>query len=198
MERISTRWLVQVAVLAAIIVVMSVTPLGYLKVGTVEITFLMIPVIIGSIVIGVKAGTILGAIWGFTSFLQCFGASAFGTMLFSYNPFYTFIVCLVPRVLMGLLVGLLFKAIYSADKTPGSTLAFSFASIVGPLLNTLLFVGGVFLMFWNEPGIVELRGGMNVLAFFVAFVGVNGLVEAIVSFFVGAAVSRAVYKYVNK
>ena len=40
------------AILMAIILVMSFTPLGYLKVGIVSITFLAIPVVIGGIVLG--------------------------------------------------------------------------------------------------------------------------------------------------
>ena len=47
------------AVLTALIFVMAFTPLGYLKIGTVSITFLMIPVVIGAIVGGPSVGTVL-------------------------------------------------------------------------------------------------------------------------------------------
>ena len=40
------------AVLAALVLLMSFTPLGYLKVGFVSITFLTIPVAIGAMVVG--------------------------------------------------------------------------------------------------------------------------------------------------
>ena len=40
------------AVLTALIFVMAFTPLGYLKVGVVSITFLTIPVVIGAIIGG--------------------------------------------------------------------------------------------------------------------------------------------------
>ena len=198
MEKFSTKWLVQVAVLAAIIVVMSVTPIGYLKVGAIEITFLMIPVVVGAIVLGPKAGTILGLVFGVTSFAQCFGTSPFGTTLMGIQPIYTFIVCIVPRVLMGLLSALAFVGLHKVDKTPAKAMSFSLASVTGPLLNTLLFVGGVFLFFWNSEFITGLRDGRNILAFFVWFVGINGVIEAIVTFVIGGAISRAVYKVANR
>ena len=42
-----TLKLVETAMLAAIVVLMSFTPIGYLKVGALSITFIMIPVVIG-------------------------------------------------------------------------------------------------------------------------------------------------------
>ena len=60
------------AVLAALIVVLSFTPLGYLKIGVVSITFIMIPVVIGAVMEGPATGALLGLVFGATSFIQCF------------------------------------------------------------------------------------------------------------------------------
>ena len=54
--------LTQTAILTAIIFLMSFTPIGYLKVGFVEITFLVIPVAVGAILLGPAVGTFLGFI----------------------------------------------------------------------------------------------------------------------------------------
>ena len=56
------------AILMAIILVMSFTPLGYLRVGPVAITFLTIPVVIGAVLLGPWYGAFLGAVFGATSF----------------------------------------------------------------------------------------------------------------------------------
>ncbi|MEE1247368.1 MAG: ECF transporter S component, partial [Acutalibacteraceae bacterium] len=48
------------AVLTALIFVMAFTPLGFLKIGVVSITFLMIPVVIGAIIGGPAVGAVLG------------------------------------------------------------------------------------------------------------------------------------------
>ena len=45
-----------------------------------------VPVAVGAIILGPKGGAICGLAFGITSFMQCFGMGAFGTMLFSINP----------------------------------------------------------------------------------------------------------------
>jgi uncharacterized membrane protein len=64
-------------ILIALTLVMAFTPVGYLKVGAVSISFLMIPVAVGAIAVGPWAGALLGAVFGITSFVQCFGADPF-------------------------------------------------------------------------------------------------------------------------
>ena len=88
-----TRTLTTLGILTAIILVMTFTPLGYIKTMGLEITLLHIPVILGAALTGPAGGMVLGAVFGFTSFFQCFGLSTFGTTLFSINPAGTFIVC---------------------------------------------------------------------------------------------------------
>ena len=95
-----TRTLTTLGILTAIILVMTFTPLGYIKTMGLEITLLHIPVILGAALTGPTGGMVLGAVFGFTSFFQCFGLSTFGTTLFSINPAGTFIVCVIPRVLL--------------------------------------------------------------------------------------------------
>ena len=78
------------AMLSAIILLMAFTPLGYLQLGPVKMTFIMIPVAVGAMTLGEKTGAFLGLVFGITSFIQCFGLDAFGTTLLSINPIFTF------------------------------------------------------------------------------------------------------------
>lgn len=184
--------LVLTALLTALIIVMAFTPLGYLKAGAIEITFITIPVIIGAVLLGPVGGLFLGAVFGITSFIQCFGMSTFGVALFSVSPLHTAIVCIVPRVLMGWLTAVIFKAVSSKDKT--SFVQYLVVSIAGPLLNTILFTGTLLLLFNNAPIIIQLKeqfGSTNVMAFAAAFVGVNGLIEAGVCAVLGTALCKA-------
>ena len=64
--------MVILAVLIALTLVMALTPLGYLKIGALSISFLCIPIAIGATVLGPTAGLILGTLFGITSFVQCF------------------------------------------------------------------------------------------------------------------------------
>lgn len=190
------RRFTQLSILIALILIMGFTPLGYLKVGLVEISFLTIPVVIGAIVLGPLSGAILGGVFGITSFIQCFGMSAFGAQLLEINPILTAILCIIPRVLMGYLAGLIFVAIKKIDKH--KLVSYAAASLSGALLNTILFVGGLVLLFGNSEYIGSMIGGRNVLAFGAAFVGINGIVEAIAATIVGAAVSKVLAVTVNK
>ena len=87
MKKKQIVYLTQLALLSAIVWLMAFTPIGYLRTAGLEITFILIPVIVGGIVLGPAAGTILGLQFGITSFIQCFGISFFGSTLLSINPF---------------------------------------------------------------------------------------------------------------
>ena len=187
-----TRKLTQMALLTAIILLMAFTPLGYLRTGVVEITFIMIPVVVGAILMGPGAGAILGGVFGLTSFIQCFGMSALGAMLLQVNWFFTFVVCFVPRVLMGWLAGLIFKALYKVDKT--RLVSFAVASLSGAVLNTIFFVGSLRLLFYNTVLGMAAESGISVLAFLLSFVTLNSVLECAACLIVGTAISKALYK----
>ena len=182
--------------LVAVTLVLGFTPIGYIKLGFIEITVLQIPVIIAAILYGKKGGTLLGAVFGITSFIQCFGMSAFGAAMLSVNPFMCAVTCIVPRTLMGFLTGLLFEFFSKHDKKQvWSLLA---ASLCAAVLNTILFMTTFLLGFWNAEFVQSMADGKNVLAFCVAFVGINGVVEAIVCALLGTAIGKAMLAAKNR
>lgn len=183
------------AMLAAIIVLMAFTPVGYLQIGLVKMTFIMIPVAVGAITLGEKSGAFLGLVFGITSFVQCFGLDIFGTTLMSINPIYTFIMCLVPRVLMGYLCGLIYKALARFKKG----IAVVVASLSAPIFNTLFFMTLLMLFFGNSDYIMSMRAGTESLwAFLVAFVGLNGVMEVVTTTVIAPPVALAVEKATKK
>ena len=187
--------LAQLALLSAIVWLMAFTPIGYLKTAGLEITFIMIPVIIGAIVLGPADGAILGLEWGATSFIQCFGISAFGTTLFSLNPVWTFIVCVVPRVLAGWIPGLMFRALQPHDRTAGQVASCVGSALVGTLSNTVFFMSLLMLIFGQSDLIASLQQQLNTpnaFLFVLAFVGINGVVEIVTASIVAPAVAIAV------
>lgn len=184
-----TQSLALTGVLTAVVIIMAFTPLGYLKTPGVEISFIMLPVVIGAILLGPRTGAILGGVFGLTSFIQCFGMSAFGSTLLGINPIFTFILCVVPRILAGWLPGLIFNALKKFDKT--KFISFAIASLSGALLNTVLFVALLVLFFWQTDYIQSLGASTNnVFGFFIAFVGLNGLLEAITCLVLGTAITK--------
>ncbi len=195
----STLKMVQLALFIAIIILMAFTPIGYIKTPAIEITLIVIPVTVGAIVLGPASGAILGGVFGITSFIQCFGMSAFGAALLGINPVATLVVCLVPRILMGWLSGLVFMALKKIDKT--KVISYAVASLAGPVLNTILFMSALMLFFYKTDyiqGFVSMTGTTNVFAFVIAFVGINGLIEAGINFVAGGAVSKALDTFVKR
>ena len=83
-NKFSTKYLVEMALLVAIILLMAFTPIGYIKTAGLEITLIVVPVAVGAVTLGPTAGAILGGVFGITSFIQCFGMSTFGVALFSH------------------------------------------------------------------------------------------------------------------
>lgn len=192
MRSTKTIKMAQMAILIAVVLIMAFTPLGYLKTVGLEISLITIPVAIGAMVIGPLAGVVLGAVFGLTSFYQCFGMSQFGAMLLSINPFYTFLVCVPTRILMGYLAGVLFKGFIKADKK--NVVCYFLGGLVTAMLNTIFFMGVLVLGFWGTDYIQGLAGGNGVMLFIILFVGINGVVEWIATTVVGGIVSKAVAK----
>ena len=157
--------LVEMALLVAIILILAFTPLGYIKTLGLEITLIVVPVTIGAIILGPLGGAVLGAVFGITSFIQCFGMSPFGAVLLGINPLSKFPKMKNWKILI--------------------------ANLAGPILNTFFFMSTLVIFFFSSDYIQSLAGGLNPFRFVIAFVGVNGLVEAAACFVVGSAITKA-------
>lgn len=169
------------AILVAIILILSFTPLGYLKAGVIEITILMLPIAVGSILISPAAGAVLGFVFGLTSLW-------FATPLLAINAILAVVTCIVPRVLAGYLCGVIARAIKN------KTVSCVVGSLSASLLNTVLFTVTLLALFSKSDYIMGMMGGMNILKFAVALVGINGVVEAIAVTLLGSIITRALIK----
>ncbi len=176
-KRSDTKRLVLLAMLSAILLIMSYTPLGYLNIGPLAISLNMIPVAIGAVALGPTAGAFLGGVFGVTSCLQCVGiggSSAMGVILFEISPILTIIQRFATRVLAGLLAGLVFRGM---KKLTNGTISFFVAGFCGALFNTVLFMLALVLLFGNTEYLQSLIAGRNVIVFICTFVGINAVVE---------------------
>ena len=136
-----------------------------------------------------------GAVFGLTSFLQCIGVggtSAMGAVLFEINPVLAFIQRFIPRLLDGLLLGYIFRAVRKAGNVYAACLVTGFCSA---FLNTAFFMGALVVLFGNTEYVQGLMGGKNVIVFICTFVGINAVCEMISSTIltgaIGAALSKA-------
>lgn len=190
-----TRRLAVLSVLSALTAVVAFLPLKTLGL---EITFTTIPIAVSAILYGSFGGAVVGGVFGIVSFLQCLGYSAFGSVLLSINPFYTFLVCVPTRILAGLLAGLIFKTFKKSCRSDIPALLLT--SLAAPVFNTLLFMSTLVLFFYNTDYIqdfVSVLGAANPFMFVILFVGINGLVEIICGFIVAFPCGKAISKYLK-
>lgn len=193
-NRFDTRRLVILAMLTAVLLVMSYTPLGYLNIGPLAISLNMIPVAIGAVALGPQGGALLGGVFGITSCLQCVGiggTSAMGVILFEISPLRTIIQRLVTRILAGLLTGYLFVAL---RKLTHHTAVYFLTGFCAAALNTLLFMLVLVLLFGRTDYVQSLIAGRSIIAFVCTFVGVNALVEMLTATAAVGLVGKALEK----
>ncbi|MDO4269977.1 MAG: ECF transporter S component [Eubacteriales bacterium] len=192
--KINIRFMTELALLTAITLIMAYTPLGYLRVGPLNASFLTVPMGIGAILMGPGAGAVLGLVFGLTSFGNALtGGSAMGAALLMASPAGYFVVSVVGRVLAGFFCGLVFRAARKVDKR--GVVSYAVGAVSAPLLNTLFYMGFIVLLFFGcdyVQGLVATTGAANPIAFVLALVGVQGLVEALICGAVGCIVSKAV------
>lgn len=195
-KKLNLQRLTLLGIFTAIILLMSFTPLGYLKVGAIEITLIMIPVAVGAIITDARGGLFLGTIFGLTSFLV--GLSSPTVLILIdldpvINTILIFIWLVVPRALMGLLVSLIFKAISKIDRT--NTVSFLIASASGAVLNTLLYVTFMFLTFGFNKDFLELFGADSIIVVIIGLITFNAVIEIAISLIVGGGISKALSVY---
>ena len=189
-----TMRLTLMGLLTAILLLMAYTPLGYLNIGPLAITFNVIPVALAAITLGPVGGAAMGAVFGLTSFLQCIGVggtSVMGATLFAINPFLAFIQRFIPRLLDGLLLGYVFQ--YSR-RSFGDRIACLITGFCSAFFNTVLFMTFLVVLFGNTEYLQGLIGGRNVLLFICSFVGFNAVFEMISSTLLTGAVGLALLK----
>ena len=200
-NKFTTAQLTLLGLMIAILLVMSYTPLGYLNIGPLAISFNVIPVAISAIVLGPVGGAVAGGAFGLTSFLQCIGVggtSAMGVMLFSINPVLAFVQRFIPRLLDGICLGYIFRGVRKVSNT---YVACAVTGFFSAFLNTLFRFATVFFMsalvglFGNTEYVQNLMGGHNVIIGCCLMVGINAVCEmvssTIITGAVGAALSRA-------
>lgn len=185
----TTARLTLMALLIALLIV-----LGYVNIpqpAGLSITFNMIPVAIAAIALGVKGGAIIGGVFGIISFLQCFGLigySAMGAALLNVSPVLTFIHRFVSRLLVGILTALIYRYLKSKINIHITCILTGFSAA---LLNTVFFMSMLVLLFSNTAYMQEQMAGRGMIAYLVASIGINALVEMIVAAVVTGAVGVA-------
>lgn len=171
-----TRRLVATAFLAALVVVLQLGTF-YIRIGSLNLAFVLLPIVIGAVLYGVRTGAILGFFFGLITFIACvFNLDPGGYILFSANPFFTALICFAKAILAGVVPGLIYEPFRRKGTEKASIIGSILASISAPIVNTATFC--MLALFCFREILLEWSAGYD-LYYYLIFVitGVNFLVE---------------------
>lgn len=138
------------AILAALVALLGMTPLGLIPLGFINVTILCVPVILGTLLLGLRTGLILGAVFGAISTARMFmGPSALVAPLLGANTALAVTMCILPRLLIPVAAHLSSLAML---KGRTARLAPAIASVAGSLTNTVFYLG-LMLVFYQMAGL---------------------------------------------
>lgn len=184
--------LVQMGLLSGLIILLQtvfVIPLP----GSLTLTLTMVPIVVGAVLYGAKAGAFLGGVFGvLVSVMAVQGQLGLLTnMMVAYNPVLTVAICMLKGIAAGWLAGLVNGAF---KKRP--LIGIFTAAAVAPLVNTGIFVAGMLTVFRGvmldfADGIG--MGGVGALYFaIVVLVGINFVIEFGANLLLSPAISSIV------
>ena len=180
----STERLVLLALLTALVAILSYFG-GFIKIGGLaSISLTLIPVVLGAALLGPSAGAWLGGVSAVVFFTTAdavfwFGLSVPGTV----------ITVMVKGIMAGLCAGLVYKALEKHNRY----LAILVSAVVAPVVNTGIFLIGCLIFFIDTVNAGAAAEGMGLFGYLiVAFVGLNFLFELAVNMILSPAIARLI------
>lgn len=180
-----TRWMVCVALMAAIVIVLANTPLGMIQLPIIKATTVHIPVIIGAILLGPSAGAILGFVFGVCSLIS--NTMAPTLLSFAFSPFMSTTgipgaikaiwVSVGCRMLIGIAAGwlwILLKKVKLND-----VIALPIVGFAGSMVNTITVMGSIYFLFAQQYAEAKDVAVTAVWGLVMGTVTASGIPEAI-------------------
>lgn len=202
--RKDTRWMVCVALMAAVIIVLANTPLGMIQLPIIKATTVHIPVIIGAILLGPMAGAILGGVFGICSLIS--NTMVPSLLSFAFSPFLSTTgalgalkaiwVSVGCRILIGVAAGWLFILFKKLKKDNILTLAVT--GFVGSMINTILVMGSIYLLFAQQYAQAKEVGITAVWGLIMGTVTASGVPEAIAAAILVAAIGKMLLRFMKR
>lgn len=195
-----TRWLVSVALMAAIVIVLANTPLGMIQLPIIKATTVHIPVIIGAILLGPTAGAILGFVFGVCSLIS--NTMAPTLLSFAFSPFMSTTgipgalkavwISVGCRILIGVAAGwlwILFKKIKL-----NQIVALAITGFVGSMVNTITVMGSIYKLFAQQYAQAKEVAITAVWELIMGTVFGSGIPEAIAAAVLVAVVTKVLLR----
>lgn len=180
-----TRWMVSVALMAAIVIVLANTPLGMIQLPIIKATTVHIPVVLGAILLGPGAGAILGAVFGICSLVS--NTMAPTLLSFAFSPFLSTTgipgalkaiwISVGCRILIGVVAGWLW-VLFTKIKL-NQFIALPIVGFVGSMVNTVTVMGSIYFLFAQQYAEAKEVALTAVFGLVMGTVTASGIPEAI-------------------
>ena len=181
MKTTKIRRMVGVAILAAIVVVLQSVG-SFIRFGSVPVSLVLIPIVVGAAMYGPGAGSVLGGVFSIVVLLLPDTAFFYGI---SFGG--TVITVLAKGILAGFLSGLAFKALEHIN----TWFAVLLAAMVCPIVNTGLFALGSRLFFWSAYA--EMGGGNAMMILMTVMIGFNFIAELLANMICAPVIVRILH-----
>ena len=195
-----TKWMVSVALMAAIVVVLANTPLGLIPLPITKATTVHIPVILGANLLGPTAGAILGGAFGICSMISITMPPALTS--FAFSPFLSTTgisgalkaiwVSVGCRILIGLISGWLWMLLKKIKTKQMVWLAVT--GFVGSMVNTVSVMGSIYFLFAEQYAQAKEVAISAVWGLIIGTITVSGIPEAIIAAILVAVIGKALLK----
>lgn len=193
-NKFDTILITKIATVVAIILLLGLTPIGYINIGALQITTVHIVVIIVALVLGMREGLIAGLTFGITSIIAGLMTPGIFTPIF-LNP----LVSIVPRILLPLIAYFLFALVYRMLRHRMANrmalmIAAVFSSIIATLLHTVLVIAGIWLFRWMSGGLTDEM----LLPIIVTLLSVNMPLEILFASVASGLIVPTLYPWLHK
>ena len=192
--------MVSVALMAAIVILLANTPLGMIQLPVVKATTVHIPVIIGAILLGPMAGTILGGVFGICSLIS--NTITPTLMSFAFSPFLTTTgfpgmlkaiwISVGCRIMIGLLSGWLWLLLRKICKNLYIKLAVT--GFIGSMINTVFVMGSIYFLFAEQYAQARDVAYTAVFGLIMGTVTAAGIPEAITAAILVTAIGKVLLR----
>ena len=180
-KKLEVRKMAIIGVIAAISIMLSMTPLGFIPIGPLNLTIMHIPVIIGAVLEGPLVGIIVGLIFGFTSLLRAITMPTI-TNFALINP----LVSILPRVLIGIVAYYVYKL--TIKLTKNALVSGWITGVIGSLVNTVGVLGMTYILYGARYAEALGKSASAAKTLILTLVATNGVPEAILGGFVVSAI----------
>lgn len=180
-----TRWMVSVALMAAIVILLANTPLGMIQLPIIKATTVHIPVIIGAILLGPAAGAILGGVFGICSLIS--NTMAPTLLSFAFSPFLSTTgfagvvkalwISVGCRIMIGVIAGWVWILLKKVNLNSYAALVIT--GFIGSMVNTVFVMGSIYFLFAQQYAAAKEVAVTAVFGLIMGTVTASGIPEAI-------------------